>query len=222
MNGEDGSTLALQALRAARSSSKVKGSMPCRSRSGESPPGPGRETRSRDWRRLLPTGSTAHPKPQLWPFPLLPVLLLNLQATPHHHPCRPVLLAPVHRAEEAAAPDEPDAWPQPMSPVSSFHISYLKPFTRFVCLQSTNPPSFSTGFLVFAVRADLIFFSTGPVARLHCSLCFRKRGKEQWGTRQAGQRYLGFSKQITQQRAVQQLSDAMVSPRMRSPPASSP
>ena len=60
----------------------------------------------------------------------------------------------------------------------------------------------------------------GPVARLHCSLCFR--GKEQWGTGQAGQRYLGFSTQVTPQTAVEQLSDAMVSPSMCSPPASSP
>ena len=100
-------------------------------------------------------------------------------------------------------------------------LSSSSSLLRKSATESSSSSSFSTGFLVFALRADLIFFSTGPVARLHCFLCFRKRGKEQWGTRQAGQRYLGFSKQITQT-AVQQLSDAVVSPRMRSPPASSP
>lgn len=165
MDGEDGSTLALQALRAARSS-KAKGHVPRGSRSGEPPPGPGRETRSRDWRRLLPAGSTAHPNHSCSLSPLPFCIFRRPHIATRDNMCswrwctglRKMLL-----------PDEPASWPQYVSLFSSLDIFYLKAFSRFVCLQSTNPPSFSTGFLVFAVRADLIFFSTGPAAGLHCS-----------------------------------------------------
>lgn len=165
MDEEDGSTLALQALRppgAARPRATC-------------PAGPG-QVNPRQAQGGRPEAVTGGGSCQQGP-PLTPNHSCGLSPLPFCIFRRPHIATRDNMCSwrwctglrKMLLPDEPASWPQCRSLFSSLHIFYLKAFSRFVCLQSTNPPSFSTGFLVFAVRADLIFFSTGPAAGLHCS-----------------------------------------------------
>ena len=111
----------------------------CHAGPGQVTPARPREGDPKPWLQAAPA-SRVHrsPKPQLRPFP---PALLHLQAAPHHHPWQRVLLAPVHRAEEAAAP----WWTCLLAPVQkslllSRHILFESLFS--VCVFAVNQPTF--------------------------------------------------------------------------------